>query len=102
MLSARRTMGFLLSESTIAPVAMRASLAIEGFDSTNSSGLLVTYETIPNKPIMAGKTHGKDEATLGRLLKAHPVCRMGESHEAARQSAYFTNDATRELVQPKK
>jgi hypothetical protein len=25
------------------------------------------YETIPNKPIIAGKTHGGDEATLGRL-----------------------------------
>jgi hypothetical protein len=25
------------------------------------------YETIPNKPIIAGKTHGKDEATLGHL-----------------------------------
>ena len=27
------------------------------------------YETIPNKPIVAGKTHGKDEATLGRLAQ---------------------------------
>jgi len=27
------------------------------------------YETIPNKPIIAGKTHGKDEATLGRLAQ---------------------------------
>jgi len=25
------------------------------------------YETIPNKPIIAGRTHGKDEATLGHL-----------------------------------
>jgi hypothetical protein len=25
------------------------------------------YETIPNKPIIAGKTHGKDSGTLGRL-----------------------------------
>jgi len=25
------------------------------------------YETIPNKPIIAGKTHGNDEATLGHL-----------------------------------
>jgi hypothetical protein len=27
------------------------------------------YETIPNKPIIAGKTHGKNEATLGRLAQ---------------------------------
>jgi hypothetical protein len=27
------------------------------------------YETIPNKSIIAGKTHGKDEATLGRLAQ---------------------------------
>ena len=27
------------------------------------------YETIPNKPIIAGKTHGNDEATLGRLAQ---------------------------------
>ena len=27
------------------------------------------YETIPNKPIIAGKTHGKDDATLGRLAQ---------------------------------
>jgi hypothetical protein len=27
------------------------------------------YETIPNKPIAAGKTHGKDEPTLGRLAQ---------------------------------
>jgi hypothetical protein len=27
------------------------------------------YETIPNKPIITGKTHGKDEATLGRLAQ---------------------------------
>lgn len=27
------------------------------------------YETIPNKPIIAGKTHGKDERTLGRLAQ---------------------------------
>ena len=27
------------------------------------------YETIPNKPIEAGKTHGEDEATLGRLAQ---------------------------------
>jgi hypothetical protein len=27
------------------------------------------YETIPNKPIIAGKTHCKDEATLGRLAQ---------------------------------
>jgi hypothetical protein len=27
------------------------------------------YETIPNKPIIAGKTHGEDEATLGRLAQ---------------------------------
>jgi hypothetical protein len=27
------------------------------------------YETIPNKPIVAGKTHGRDEATLGRLAQ---------------------------------
>jgi hypothetical protein len=27
------------------------------------------YETIPNKPIIAGKTHGRDEATLGRLAQ---------------------------------
>jgi len=25
------------------------------------------YETIPNKPIIAGKTHGKDDVTLGHL-----------------------------------
>ena len=33
------------------------------------SGVLTgyAYETIPNKPIIAGKTHGKDEATLGHL-----------------------------------
>ena len=30
------------------------------------------YETIPNKPIIAGQQHGKDEATLGRL--AHGAC----------------------------
>jgi len=27
------------------------------------------YETIPNKPIIAGKTHGKEDATLGRLAQ---------------------------------
>jgi len=27
------------------------------------------YETIPNKPIIAGKAHGGDEATLGRLAQ---------------------------------
>jgi hypothetical protein len=27
------------------------------------------YETIPNKPIRAGQTHGRDEATLGRLAR---------------------------------
>ncbi len=27
------------------------------------------YETIPNKPIIAGKTHGNDTATLGRLAQ---------------------------------
>jgi len=27
------------------------------------------YETIPNKKIIAGKTHGKDDATLGRLAQ---------------------------------
>jgi hypothetical protein len=27
------------------------------------------YETIPNRPIIAGKTHGKDDATLGRLAQ---------------------------------
>ena len=27
------------------------------------------YETIPNKPIVAGKEHGEDEATLGRLAQ---------------------------------
>jgi len=27
------------------------------------------YETIPNKPIIAGQTHGKDDATLGRLAQ---------------------------------
>jgi|SRR5271166_243658 len=27
------------------------------------------YETIPNKPIIAGKTHGRDGATLGRLAQ---------------------------------
>jgi hypothetical protein len=27
------------------------------------------YETIPNKKIIAGETHGKDEATLGRLAQ---------------------------------
>jgi hypothetical protein len=27
------------------------------------------YETIPNKPIIAGKRHGKDEGTLGRLAQ---------------------------------
>ena len=29
--------------------------------------LSYAYETIPNKPIKADQTHGKDEATLGRL-----------------------------------
>jgi|HubBroStandDraft_2_1064218.scaffolds.fasta_scaffold07039_2 hypothetical protein len=35
------------------------------------SGLLTgyAYETIPNKPIIAGKEHGKDDATLGRLAQ---------------------------------
>jgi len=27
------------------------------------------YETIPNKPIITGKTHGENEATLGRLAQ---------------------------------
>jgi len=27
------------------------------------------YETIPNKPIIAGKTRGKNEATLGQLAQ---------------------------------
>jgi hypothetical protein len=40
----------------------------------SQSGLVGTlsgyaYETIPNKPIITGKTHGRDEATLGRLAQ---------------------------------
>jgi hypothetical protein len=27
------------------------------------------YETIPNKPIITGRTHGRDDATLGRLAR---------------------------------
>jgi hypothetical protein len=27
------------------------------------------FETIPNKPIIAGKTRGKDDATLGQLAQ---------------------------------
>jgi hypothetical protein len=27
------------------------------------------YETIPNKPIIAGKTHGEDDGTLGKLAQ---------------------------------
>jgi len=37
------------------------------------------YETIPNKPIIAGKTHGRDDATLGHLAtgaSAIPAWRM--------------------------
>jgi hypothetical protein len=37
------------------------------------------FETIPGKPIIAGKTHGKDEATLGHLAtgaSAIPAWRM--------------------------
>jgi len=37
------------------------------------------YETIPGKPIIAGQTHGKDEATLGHLAtgaSAIPAWRM--------------------------
>jgi hypothetical protein len=36
------------------------------------SGIFLTgyaYETIPDKPIITGRTHGKDEATLGRLAQ---------------------------------
>lgn len=39
------------------------------------------YETIPNKPIITGKTHGKDEATLGHLAAgalAIPAWRSGK------------------------
>jgi hypothetical protein len=41
---------------------------------TNSATITATltgdaYETIPNKPIIAGQTHGKDEGTLGRLAQ---------------------------------
>jgi hypothetical protein len=35
------------------------------------------YETIPNKPIIAGKTHGRDEATLGRLAQGASVVSNG-------------------------
>jgi hypothetical protein len=44
----------------------RMSVEIKG---TNLTATLTgyAYETIPNKPIIAGKTHGKDEATLGHL-----------------------------------
>jgi len=40
-------------------------------DNYGLSGVLTgyAYETIPNKPIIAGKTHGKGEATLGRLAQ---------------------------------
>jgi hypothetical protein len=31
------------------------------------------YETIPNKSIIAGKTHGKNAATLGHSQKALPA-----------------------------
>jgi hypothetical protein len=37
----------------------------------NMSAILTgyAYETISNKPIIAGKTHGRDDATLGRLAQ---------------------------------
>jgi hypothetical protein len=31
------------------------------------------YETIPNKPIIAGQTHGENDATLGRLAQGAAV-----------------------------
>lgn len=45
-----------------------ARLNVQGVAKTFLTGY--AYETIPNKPIIAGKTHGEDEdepATLGRL-----------------------------------
>jgi hypothetical protein len=37
------------------------------------------YETIPNKPIIAGKTHGEDDGTLGRL--AQGACGLTASRQ---------------------
>jgi hypothetical protein len=46
----------------------RLSVASEGYQITATlTGY--AYETIPNKPIIAGQTHGKSEATLGRLAQ---------------------------------
>jgi hypothetical protein len=46
----------------------RLSVKIDAYEIT---ALLTgyAYETVPNKPIIAGKTHGKDEPTLGRLAQ---------------------------------
>jgi hypothetical protein len=56
----------------------RLNVTVHG---TSVSGTLTgyAYETIPNKPIKAGQTHGKDEATLGHLAtgaSAIPVWRV--------------------------
>jgi hypothetical protein len=47
----------------------RLSVTVTGNDPPIATVVLTgyAYETIPNKPIITGKTHGKDEATLGRL-----------------------------------
>ena len=47
-----------------------ARLSVETTKTTLDATLTgYAYETIPNKPIIAGKTHGRDGATLGRLAQ---------------------------------
>jgi hypothetical protein len=47
-----------------ARLSVKRNLGYPAFETTLTG---YAYETIPNKPIIAGHTHGRDEATLGHL-----------------------------------
>jgi hypothetical protein len=48
---------------------LRLSVSLLGQARVKATLTGYAYETIPNKPIIAGKTHGKDDATLGQLAQ---------------------------------
>jgi hypothetical protein len=45
----------------------RLNVSVSHFNGIVATLTGYAYETIPNKPIITGKTHGEDEATLGHL-----------------------------------
>jgi hypothetical protein len=48
---------------------LRLSVSLLGQARIKATVTGYAYETIPNKPIIAGKKHGKDDATLGQLAQ---------------------------------